>query len=155
MPPKRKVLSSGLKSFPPYLLRCAADIVSSRTEQFIRESLNQDLDTTSLVILLACAEGNLSQSEVANIAQLNPNSMVKKVDALERAHFVRRVRNQENRREHILTLTSKSEQLLDKAQKLLAKAYCDLLAPLREADIDKIASTCEQIVNEDDCPEPV
>lgn len=151
-PKKRlsKSLITGLKGFPPYLLRCAADIVTSRTEEFIKLTLNNNLDSTNLVILFACKEGNLSQSEVAYIAQINPNSMVKRVDYLEKDKYIKRIKNDKNRREYVLTLTPKSHALIDKANKLLETAYTNILHPLGVEDIRALGKVCEQIVQQDD-----
>lgn len=71
-----------------------------------------DIEPRHVWTLIAAQKKELSQQVIADMLGINRNSMVKVVDDLERLQMIHRVRNLENRREFILSLTKKGEQVV-------------------------------------------
>lgn len=107
-------------------------VVTSRLEE-IYDAKNISL--REVWVLMAAGARDSSQKEIAEVAGINLNVMVHLIDRLEQKRLLTRVRNPENRREYVLKLTRKGDQLvkwvLDNYDESAAKAWHPLDAHAR------------------------
>lgn len=87
----------------------ANEIILARSQRFSQKRWG--ISPRSCWVLL-CIDGSLmSQRKVADILHINYNVMVDELDALEKKGIVQRLRNPENRREHMLKLTPAGKKI--------------------------------------------
>jgi len=86
--------------------------------------------------------GSASQKQISDQLALDPSDMVSVVDVLERAGFVSRLRDPQDRRRYALTLTPEGRRALRRLEALAAAVQHDVLAPLGEPD----RTTFEQLL---------
>ncbi len=102
-------LAPELTRYLPYLMRRAFSYVSANAD-----SSNQARDFAVMASL--ADEPVSSQQELAERLEINRTIMVKVIDRLQAAGYVRRTRNQENRRSYVLSLTDAGRDALDEMQ---------------------------------------
>jgi DNA-binding MarR family transcriptional regulator len=83
----------------------------------------------AVLATLGCMEP-LSQRAAAEEADIDPATMVKTVDDLERLGLVTRARNPRDRRAHELTLTDQGRDVLRRTELLLEGIEREVFAPL-------------------------
>jgi DNA-binding MarR family transcriptional regulator len=86
--------------------------------------------------------GSASQKQISDQLALDPSDMVSVVDVLERAGFVSRLRDPQDRRRYALTLTPDGRRALRRLEAIAAAVQHDVLAPLGEPD----RTTFEQLL---------
>lgn len=102
-------LAPELTRYLPYLMRRAFSYVSANAD-----SSTQARD---FAVLASLADQQVSsQQELAERLEINRTIMVKVIDRLQAAGYVRRTRNQENRRSYMLSLTDAGRDALDEMQ---------------------------------------
>jgi DNA-binding MarR family transcriptional regulator len=74
--------------------------------------------------------GPLSQKEVSERIAMDPSDIVPIIDKMERAHMVRRLRDEKDRRRYILTLTDRGTAFMERMDRMVGDRKDDLLAPL-------------------------
>lgn len=80
----------------------------------------------------------MSQKAAADAADIDPATMVKTVDELERQGLVTRERNPRDRRAHELALTPAGRAMLARAESLLAGIEDAVFAPLGESGVVRL-----------------
>ena len=77
---------------------------------------------------------SFSQRELADLHEVDKNTMVALLDDLEAEGLVTRARSESDRRRHEMTLTKEGERALAKAYELIESAERDFFAPLTKAE---------------------
>ncbi|WP_431929586.1 MarR family winged helix-turn-helix transcriptional regulator [Nonomuraea jabiensis] len=102
-------------------------------EAALKEVGMQDFEFETLHRLVA-RDGSATPSELAADLMLSPAGMTGRLDTLERAGLVRRVRSTEDRRRVDVELTSKGHDLWMDAMTIRAEVEADLVNALPPAD---------------------
>ena len=76
-----------------------------------------------------------SQRDLAELHDLDPNTMVSLVDDLEDEGLVTRKRSERDRRRHEMVLTKKGERVLAEAYELIDAAEREFFAPLTKREV--------------------
>src|SRR6266511_1278239 len=87
-----------------------------------------------------------SQKQISDRLGLDPSDMVAVVDLLERAGFVSRVRNPDDRRRYALTVTPAGLAALRRLEAVAAAVQAELLSPLDEVSRATFERLVQQIV---------
>jgi DNA-binding MarR family transcriptional regulator len=86
-------------------------------------------------VLHALAEsGGATQLELARAVRIHPSNLVGVLDGLEAGGWIRRARDPEDRRRHVVALTQAGAELLVAAHRAAEDAERELLAPLKPAE---------------------
>lgn len=116
-------------------------IIQRRAESVIRQSVKLGL-REFWVLLAASSTQPVTQKQIAKHLGLNQNTMVQLLDKLEKAGYVRRTRNPDNRREQFVRLTPKGRPLVRAVMDNRAKHHRTVLAPLSD---DLIRTTFDAV----------
>ncbi len=98
-------------------------------QQLAREHRQMHLPHYAVGAVLAEC-GPLSQKAVSDCIAMDPSDIVPIIDKMERAHLIRRLRDEADRRRYILTLTDRGTQFMERMDKKVSEHKDDLLAPL-------------------------
>jgi DNA-binding MarR family transcriptional regulator len=99
-----------------------------------------------LRILRGVHPGGHPRCEVAR-RMIHPSpDVTRMLDRLSRQGLVRRVRNPEDRRESIATITQAGLELLDRMDPDLGKALASFTAPLGASQLRRLARLCDALV---------
>jgi len=82
------------------------------------------------LLVIAHANPGATQQQLAELAQIDPSTMVARIDELERAGLAERRPHPDDRRKRAIHLTARGEQELARARAVAAQVGEDLLAPL-------------------------
>lgn len=83
----------------------------------------------------AYREQPLSQQELSRLLGIDPTTMVALVDELEKAGYVRRARNAQDRRRYDLHLTEAGVSALEDADKVMTDVEREFYAPMTDAEL--------------------
>src|SRR5689334_21478731 len=97
--------------------RSSEELLGMRLRQFVALTLLRD-------------SGTLPQQELCETMHLDPNNVVLLLNDLETAGHVRRRRDPEDRRRHIVELTDEGRQALNRAERAQASIEGEVLAAL-------------------------
>lgn len=127
-----RLLSSELAQDPGFLLVRARNIVQSAVSQRLGEL---DLRVRQYSVLtLACSGQAPTQRELAQFLQLDPGQIVSLIDPLEERGLVKRVVDENDRRNKLIVATPAGRALQRKATNLCREANDASLAPLSPAE---------------------
>lgn len=121
-----------------------------------------------LLVAIGEAKGKANQQDLADLLETDKVTMVNILDSLDKAGFVRRTPDREDRRKHLIVLTPKAERTLPKIRKVIAdlnrKALSDLpdsvadLFPtaltLMKTALEKVIQEAKPSESESDAPRP-
>lgn len=105
----------------------------------------------AVLVTLACGEP-LSQRAAAAEADVDPATMVKVVDELERMGLLTRARNPRDRRAHDLTLTAAGREMVGRSQELLAGVDAEVFATLGDAGHAQLREWLTVLLEKDNPP---
>ena len=88
----------------------ARRIVMDRLEEHYIQV--HDVELRGVWVLMCANEKPSSQALMAECLGINNNVMVRLIDRLEKSNLIRRLQNQDDRREHVLHLTDKGQRHL-------------------------------------------
>jgi DNA-binding MarR family transcriptional regulator len=115
-----------------YLLIKLGDVVWGVVEDALEPS---GLKPRQFNVLASISvHAGFSQRDLADLHNVDPNTMVTLVDELEARNFVTRRRSERDRRRHEMTLTKKGARVLDEAFALIESAEREFFAPLTRAE---------------------
>ena len=83
-------------------------------------------------VLSRAAQGEYTQSQLAELSGLDKTTMVVTMDALERAGLAERKPSPRDRRARIIALTPAGHALVERAQAIVARVQADVLSALPE-----------------------
>ena len=86
------------------------------------------------VLMTVAANPTLSQREISRALGLDPNVMVGVIDELENEGLARRERSTVDRRRHVVVVTDKGMEILDKGTRALKQAERAFLARLTDEE---------------------
>src|SRR3954464_15619417 len=89
--------------------------------------------------------GPLSQQELGGALRINPSNLVGLLDALEADGLIVRPRDPTDRRRHLVGLTPAGHSRFVQAQRAVAKAEQDLLAPLAADEREQLHALLERL----------
>jgi len=81
--------------------------------------------------------GPLSQKEVSERIVMDPSDIVPIIDKMERAHMIRRLRDEKDRRRYMLSLTDRGTEFMGRMDKMVGDKKDDFLAPLTPEERDE------------------
>jgi len=93
-----------------------------RSEQILTKKFNISFNGFIFLYILK-TKGNQSQHSLSKFAGITPAATSKQVQLLFKKGFIKININLENRREHLVTITSKGKLLQQKLSNLLAKDF--------------------------------
>jgi MarR family transcriptional regulator, transcriptional regulator for hemolysin len=98
-------------------------------------------------VLSKALEAQRTQSELAELCNLDKTTMVVTMDALEKAGWARRRLSGTDRRARIIEVTPAGQEMVERSGKVVAQIYDDVLAALpasqREAFVDALIRLAE------------
>jgi DNA-binding MarR family transcriptional regulator len=92
------------------------------------------LSPRALGVLAHALQGERTQAQLAELADLDKTTMVVTVDLLERAGLAERVPSTTDRRARIITPTAKGEEVVVAGQKIVDRVHQDVLDALPEQE---------------------
>jgi DNA-binding MarR family transcriptional regulator len=137
--------------FPPSLLRRpgALLIIAARTGQERATSrlapLGLTVRTCGVLNLLA-DQGPISQQEIGELLAIDRTTMVEIVDELEQAGIARRLRNPQDRRSYLVTLTTGGKAKQKRAAKAFDDAVDEFFSPLKPAERRQLAEMLQRLL---------
>jgi DNA-binding MarR family transcriptional regulator len=136
---------------PPSLLRRpgALLVIAARTGQERATSrlapLGLTVRTCGVLNLLA-DQGPLSQQEIGELLAIDRTTMVEIVDELEQAGIARRLRNPQDRRSYLVTLTTGGKAKQKRAAKAFDNAVDEFFSPLKPAERRQLAEMLQRLL---------
>jgi len=94
----------------------------------------------------------VSQKQISDLMGVDPSDMVSVIDILERAGFIARDRDADDRRRYSLSLTTAGRNALRRLDRIAAQVNAELLAPLTEHDRTAFASLLERLIRHHSSP---
>lgn len=89
------------------------------------------------LVLIESAQGKITQQELANLLGTDKVSIVRIIDYLSVNGYVKRIRNEVDRRKYSLTLTEKARKKLPNIKKALDDVTNIAFKDLKESEIEK------------------
>ncbi|MQA87599.1 MAG: MarR family transcriptional regulator [Streptosporangiales bacterium] len=98
-------------------------------------------------VLSKAMTGELTQSQLAELCDLDKTTMVVTLDGLERAGFAERRPQATDRRARIVSVTEAGERIVAEAQEIVAGLYDDVLAALPPSEREAFVDGLERLVH--------
>jgi DNA-binding MarR family transcriptional regulator len=136
---------------PPSLLRRpgALLVIAARAGQELATSrlapLGLTVRTCGVLNLLA-DQGPLSQQEIGELLAIDRTTMVEIVDELEQAGIARRLRNPQDRRSYLVTLTTGGKAKQKRAAKAFDDAVDEFFSPLKPAERRQLTEMLQRLL---------
>jgi DNA-binding MarR family transcriptional regulator len=124
--------------------RRAIRIVENRVNSFFH---SHGYEPRHIWVLICTRGVNLSQGACAERLGINKNVMVDLVDEMETKGLIHRVRNPENRKETLLRITKKGQNLLEWSDAVIESAVLQGFHPLTKDQIDMLHAFAKSIVD--------
>jgi DNA-binding MarR family transcriptional regulator len=124
--------------------RRAMRIVENRVNSFFQSHGHAP---RHIWVLLCTRDLHLSQGACAARLGVNKNVMVELVDEMEAKGLIHRVRNPENRKETLLRITKKGQNLLEWSDAVIESAVLHGFHPLTKDQIDQLHAFAKSIVD--------
>jgi MarR family transcriptional regulator for hemolysin len=97
-------------------------------------------------VLAKAAEGDYTQSQLAELAWMDKTTMVVTLDEMEARGLAERRHSPGDRRVRVIAITAKGRQLLDRADRIVQSLYDELLADVGPRQRDAFVAVLEQLV---------
>ena len=122
----------------------ASNIIDRRLEDYYQRE--HGMGSHALWTLLCAEERPSSQALIAEALNINPNVMVRVVDRMESDGIVRRVRNKDNRREHILVVTPLGKKHLKRIHKTFENVAQMVFSPMSLEELRNLKRNVSRII---------
>lgn len=134
------ISDQSVEAFMPHLA-----LLINRSGQKISQLVDSSLEEFeikawhfSILLLVKLVEESLSQKEIGERLLIDRNTMVKLIDHLEARALMKRVPNPKDRRSYCLEITTKGEQLLERANAKVSAAKSESLRVLTTAETKQL-----------------
>jgi DNA-binding MarR family transcriptional regulator len=127
-----------------YLLSKAHLRVHTRANVAL-EPLGLTVKHYGLLTLLA-HEGSVSQGRLGEVMRIDRTTMVALIDDLERAGYVDRPRNPDDRRAYALSATASGKRVQRRAASLMKQVYAETLSPLSAGERSELQRMLRAII---------
>jgi MarR family transcriptional regulator, transcriptional regulator for hemolysin len=97
-------------------------------------------------VLAKALPGDLTQGEIAELADLDKTTMVVTIDQLEAAGLAKRRPSSSDRRARIIAVTAAGERMVAQARKIVEQVHGDVLQALPAHDRDAFVGGLERVV---------
>jgi MarR family transcriptional regulator, transcriptional regulator for hemolysin len=97
-------------------------------------------------VLAKAAEGDFTQSQLAELAWMDKTTMVVTLDEMEARGLAERRLSPGDRRVRVIAITAKGRRLLDSADRIVQDLYDDLLAKVAPRQREAFLAVLEQLV---------
>jgi len=134
----------GLRDWTGYLLYKCGWWVQRQTEVALRTLGLRDRHLMALTML--AEDDSLSQQDLARHLSLDPTLVVALIDDLEGQGLCERARHHEDRRRHVIRLTTKGRRVYREARALAVKVGDEIFAPLERAERDRLTEMLKRIM---------
>jgi DNA-binding MarR family transcriptional regulator len=98
-----------------------------------------------LILLILDTRDGISQQELCTAASVDSGNMVELLDGLETLRYVRRARDDRDRRRYAVTITSDGRSALAKLRTAVAEYDARFLSPLTDTERDQLATTLAKL----------
>jgi len=106
-----------------------------------------DLSFPQFLMLMAIRRRpNLSQREIAEFHGVTEAAVSRQIELLMKRQFVARHQDRDNRRRHVLSLTSAGERKLDRANVMLDRTFDQLFDTLGEKGKETFIATLQRVL---------
>jgi DNA-binding MarR family transcriptional regulator len=98
------------------------------------------------LLTLLVHEGSVSQGRLGEVMRIDRTTMVALIDDLERAGYVDRTRNPDDRRAYALSATASGERVQRRAASLMKHVYAETLSPLSAGERSELQRMLRAII---------
>lgn len=109
-----------------------------KTAKFIERQLNDTLSEYGLtlaqskIVLRLCDNDLTNQRSLSECLDVEPATIVRTLDRMERDGFIKRKKNPMDRRVHIIQLTTKAKELIPELKKSIQESFDKSLGDINE-----------------------
>lgn len=133
----------------PEMARYTGYLVRRVVAHFSTYPGDDEPQSRDVVVLAVLADQRVSsQQELADRLGINRTIMVKLIDRLQQVGYVTRVRNPDNRRSYLLSLTDAGRDALADMRRVVAERDRRLTAPLTPAEADRLNDLLRRLLPE-------
>lgn len=100
-----------------------------------------------LILSMLSKHGNMSQKATASCVNITPGGMSRHVNTLVEQGYIVRTINKKNRREHIIQITQKGEQIVEQGYLLLDSALNELFRHIPDAQQDQMKQNLSSLLH--------
>jgi MarR family transcriptional regulator, transcriptional regulator for hemolysin len=130
------------------LLHETARLARSRHDRELRAQLPGMTSARYTVLVHLAQHKGFNQSALAQILDIRPITLVRLLDRLEAAGFVKRVPDPDDRRAHILALSAKALRIIERIHDLNRKIDDDLHFGITKAEASQLRALLSRIRSE-------
>lgn len=123
-------------------------ILDVNSTTYVDRKLKQyDLNKTKGIVMLFISKYDLSsQSNINDYFSMNKSAMTKTINSLVKNNYVKRVCNENDKRERLVTLTQKGKNMIPVINDVLNSWTDFSLKNLKNEDLEKLESILSQLV---------
>jgi MarR family transcriptional regulator, transcriptional regulator for hemolysin len=125
-----------LLNMPTFMLSRAAHKATRSIDEWLINSYQ--IVARDAWVLIAAYHNQLSQKAISDMLHINLNSMVAIVDRLEHLGYAKRIKDENNRRAYIITVTKRGEKVIQKWMKEVPQRGKHVMKPLSHQQLDKL-----------------
>jgi DNA-binding MarR family transcriptional regulator len=100
-----------------------------------------------LILSILSKHGNMSQKEAASCVNITPGGVSRHVNTLVEQGYISRTINKHNRREHIIQIMPKGEQIEKKGYLLLDSELNQLFQHIPDGELDQMKRNLSTLLN--------
>ncbi|MCA9835586.1 MAG: winged helix-turn-helix transcriptional regulator [Trueperaceae bacterium] len=103
------------------------------------------LELSEYFLLKHISEHNDTPSAIAELLQIPPHGISRKLDSLQRQGLITRTLDPQDARKRVLEMTEKGKATLHDAQKLMNEEVSQMLMVLNTAELEQLLSSLEKL----------
>lgn len=105
-----------------------------------------DLTPTQLDVLTVLKEESLNLSKLSDLTMLDSSTLVGTVDRLEKRHLLQKKVSSKDRRQNIISLSSKGKSLMDSMPVFVSPALQEMVAGLSPEEREQLSEIMQKIL---------
>ena len=130
-----------------YKLRKLAMAMDRQVDQRLQDKFGLTL-SQFMIMLGAAHQSRASQCSVARFLNLTQAAVSRQIDGLVELNLISRTENDQNRREHILTLTEDGAEMVASAKAEISQLYQGLLKSVSLSELKTFAKVVDTLQNQ-------